>query len=210
MRAIFTLIIGICCTAFNDAKSIRFNEPRSTLRGRVVFPSGSREPVESDGVLTVELQDTSLMDAPAKIIGQGVGKAIRFPMAFAVKFPPKEISKGHSYSLQISIRNKKNELLYVNDFHVSVVPTGANRTKFIDVPVVLVAKSKPKEEKKHQWPELLGTNGQEAVNIIKKETGFSQVVAIRAGSMVTMDYRNDRVRVYVDKNGIVTRTPIIA
>ena len=79
------------------------------------------------------------MDAPAKVIGQGVGKAIRFPMAFAVKFPRKEISEGHSYSLQISIRNKKNELLYINDIHVNVVPIGVNRTKFIDVPVVLVA-----------------------------------------------------------------------
>ena len=73
----------------------------------------------------------------------------------------------------------------------------------------LYLESKPKE-KKSQWPELLGKNGQEAVNIIKKETGFSHVMAIRAGSMVTMDYRTDRVRVYVDKHGIVTRTPTIA
>ena len=70
--------------------------------------------------------------------------------------------------------------------------------------------SKPKEEKKRQWPELVGTNGQEAVNIIKKDTGFSQVMTIRAGSMVTMDYRTDRVRVYVDKRGFVTKTPTIA
>jgi uncharacterized lipoprotein YbaY len=91
-----------------------------------------------NGKLTVELQDTSLADAPAKVIAQGTGKAIRFPMAFAIKYTPQQIIEGLSYSLRVSIKNKNDELLYTNDMHIGVTPIGPNRTKFIDVPVILV------------------------------------------------------------------------
>lgn len=108
------------------------------LRGRVVFPGGSRIPVETGGKLVVQLQDTSLADAPAKVIAKSIGKAIRFPMAFAIKYKPEEVKDGVSYSLQVSIRSSTNELLYTNDVHISVTPLGAERTKLIDVPVILV------------------------------------------------------------------------
>jgi hypothetical protein len=53
-------------------------------------------------------------------------------------------------------------------------------------------------------------NGAEVVEIIKKETGFRNVVTIPEGSPVTMDLRNDRVRVFVNKMGRVARVPTIA
>ncbi len=109
-----------------------------TLRGRVVFPTGSNIPIQTNGTLTVELQDVSLADAPAKVIAKSVGQAIQFPMAFAIKYQPAKIVKGRSYSLQATIRNKKNELLYTNDVYVGVTPLGIKRTKIIDVPVMLV------------------------------------------------------------------------
>ena len=109
-----------------------------TLRGRAVFPGGSRIPVENGGKLIVELQDTSLADAPARIIARGIGKAIRFPMAFAIKYTQKQIDHGHSYSLSVTITNKNNELLYINDIHIPVKPIGPDRTTFIDAPVILV------------------------------------------------------------------------
>jgi len=109
-----------------------------TLRGRVVFPNGPRIPIESGGKLTVELQDTSLADAPSKVIAQGKGQAIRFPMAFAIKYTSRQILAGARYSLRVSIKNKNDELLYANNVHIEVTPLGPNRTKFIDVPVILV------------------------------------------------------------------------
>ncbi|CAF1397264.1 unnamed protein product [Adineta ricciae] len=59
------------------------------------------------------------------------------------------------------------------------------------------------------WPNLVGKDGKEAVEIIKKDTGFTNVHTIEVGMKVTMDYRTDRVRVRVDKQGQVASTPIV-
>jgi uncharacterized lipoprotein YbaY len=59
-------------------------------------------------------------------------------MAFAIKYTSKQIIEGFPYSLRVSIKNKNDELLYTNDMHIGVTPLGPNRTKFIDVPVILV------------------------------------------------------------------------
>lgn len=40
--------------------------------------------------------------------------------------------------------------------------------------------------------------------------GFTNVMTVKDGSPMTMDYRTDRVRVLVNNRGIVTRTPTIA
>ncbi|CAF1343960.1 unnamed protein product [Adineta steineri] len=193
----------------NYAASLPKYEQQLALRGRVIFPGGSRLPIESDAVLTVELLDTSLADAPAKTFARSVGKAIRFPMAFALKYSPRIFSDGHSYSIQVTIRNKQNELLYINDVRMEVIPIGADRTKLIDIPVILVKKSPPKQNKS-QWPELVGKNGNEAVKIIKQETGFTNVMVVKEGSLITMDYRANRVRVFVDKQGNVKASPSVA
>lgn len=121
---------------FLEAASLK--NKQLTLRGRIIFPNGPKVPIEEGGILTVVLQDVSLMDAPAKSIGKGVGKAIRFPMAFAIKYSPDKIVPGGRYSLRVMIKNKKNELLYTNDMHIGVTPVGEQRTKLIDVPVILV------------------------------------------------------------------------
>lgn len=140
---------------------------KMALRGRVVFPQGPRTPVECDGVLEVLLQDTSMADAPAQTVARYLGKAIEFPMHFALKYDPEELLPGQSYSLRISIKNKKNELLYTNDAYLGVTPVGEERTTFIDTPVILVKRV----ERKTQWPELVGQTGEEAVRVIKEETG---------------------------------------
>ncbi|CAF0992667.1 unnamed protein product [Rotaria sp. Silwood1] len=192
------------------------------MRGRVTFLPSFQIPTESGARLTVALQDTSLADAPAKVIARSISKAIRFPIAFAIKYLPSQISEGRTYSLSATIRDKNNELLYINDVNIRVTPVGPRRTKFIDVPVI---KTKPVVNK-NQWPELVGKNGQAAVNIIKKETGkiiqmyidkfipkitlgFTNVVIVKEGAPVTLDYRTDRVRVFVDDKGIVRSVPTI-
>ncbi|KAJ8749462.1 hypothetical protein K2173_025657 [Erythroxylum novogranatense] len=63
---------------------------------------------------------------------------------------------------------------------------------------------------KSSWPELVGINGEVAVKIIAKENPKIESVSIvKEGMMVTMDYRCDRVRVWIDKHGIVKQTPQI-
>lgn len=120
------------------------NEEKLLIRGRVTFPGGSRISIESGAKLTVKLQDTSLADAPAVVIAQGTGTAKRFPMAFAIRYAPSQINNQRSYSLSVTINDKNNQLLYINDVQVPVIPLGVNRTRFIDVSVIRV---KRKEEK---------------------------------------------------------------
>ncbi len=61
---------------------------------------------------------------------------------------------------------------------------------------------------KTSWPELNGKNVDEAVQQIKEENPELKVFKVPLGSMVTMDYRTDRVRVYYDEaTKLVQREP---
>ncbi|KAK9931037.1 hypothetical protein M0R45_018333 [Rubus argutus] len=64
-------------------------------------------------------------------------------------------------------------------------------------------------EGKNSWPELLGAQGTVAEETIERENSLVDAVIVLEGSIVTDDFRCDRVRVWVDTEGIVTRVPII-
>merc|ERR1719352_18413 len=58
------------------------------------------------------------------------------------------------------------------------------------------------------WPELVGTDGAAAAEIVRKERPDLRVVqTVDQHSMVTMDFREDRVRIFVDAAGRVARPP---
>jgi hypothetical protein len=60
---------------------------------------------------------------------------------------------------------------------------------------------------KTSWPELEGKMGEEAKQVIQDQYPDFNIQIIPENSMVTMDYRTDRVRVFINANGIVTGTP---
>ncbi|KAJ7978746.1 Proteinase inhibitor [Quillaja saponaria] len=62
---------------------------------------------------------------------------------------------------------------------------------------------------KDSWPELKGKKGDAAARTIEWENRFVDAVIVLEGSIVTADFRCDRVRVWVDTYGIVTRVPQI-
>ncbi|GAU34553.1 hypothetical protein TSUD_219370 [Trifolium subterraneum] len=62
---------------------------------------------------------------------------------------------------------------------------------------------------KKSWPELVGINGDAAVQIIRSENSSVSASTVPEDSFVTTDFRCDRVRVFVDKQDIVTRVPNI-
>ena len=60
------------------------------------------------------------------------------------------------------------------------------------------------------WPNLVGTGGESAVGIIQAERpDLVRVSVLEDGAMMTMDYREDRVRVMVDENGNVSQPPTV-
>ena len=61
--------------------------------------------------------------------------------------------------------------------------------------------------KKEEWPELIGASGDQAKAAILKDDSKLQVDVLPQDAMVTMDYRLDRVRVFVGDDGKVARAP---
>lgn len=60
------------------------------------------------------------------------------------------------------------------------------------------------------WPELVGKTGEEAKEVILSSgAGIDNVQILPEDSYVTMDYCTDRVRIFVDANGIVVRPPMV-
>ncbi|KAM7462939.1 hypothetical protein LguiA_031060 [Lonicera macranthoides] len=62
---------------------------------------------------------------------------------------------------------------------------------------------------KNEWPELCGTEGNSAVATIATENGSVNPMIVKEGMVVTPDIRCDRVRVWVNDNGFVTRVPVV-
>ncbi|BDA47862.1 probable wound-induced proteinase inhibitor 1 at C-terminar half [Coccomyxa sp. Obi] len=59
---------------------------------------------------------------------------------------------------------------------------------------------------KQEWPELVGTNALAAKAKLKAETGLN-VVLVPQGSVVTTDYRADRIRIYFDPDTYLVVQP---
>ncbi|KAL0312957.1 UNVERIFIED_CONTAM: Proteinase inhibitor, partial [Sesamum radiatum] len=61
---------------------------------------------------------------------------------------------------------------------------------------------------KDSWPELVGVCGEIAVKTIEKENSLVNAILVPP-AVPTFDYRCDRVFVFIDEKGIVTRVPMI-
>ncbi|KAL9426226.1 hypothetical protein AB3S75_033076 [Citrus x aurantiifolia] len=59
------------------------------------------------------------------------------------------------------------------------------------------------------WPGLVGLTAEEAEKKIKEERPGAQVQVVPPNSFVTMDFRHNRVRLYVDSSGKVERPPSV-
>jgi len=59
------------------------------------------------------------------------------------------------------------------------------------------------------WPELIGKSAEEAVQVIKEQSGLSKVHVCGPGSRTTRDIDDERVRVYVNEENKVTTEPTI-
>lgn len=63
---------------------------------------------------------------------------------------------------------------------------------------------------KQAWPELVGKKAQEAKRAVFKESPYVKIIdVVELGSHVTMDARCDRVRIWVQDDGIVALVPIV-
>jgi len=60
---------------------------------------------------------------------------------------------------------------------------------------------------KESWPEVVGKTGKEAEAAIKKERPELTVEILGENAPCTMDFRTDRVRIFVNKDNKVVSAP---
>ena len=62
-------------------------------------------------------------------------------------------------------------------------------------------------DEKRKFPEYVGLSGEEVKSKLKSERPAMTIQIVNLGDMVTMDFREDRIRIWVDDNGIVAKPP---
>ena len=73
-----------------------------------------------------------------------------------------------------------------------------------------MASNNTSNSSKTSWPELVGKTATEAKTIIEAESNQKlHVQIIPQDSMVTCDYRLDRVRIFEDEDHKVARPPMV-
>ena len=106
-----------------------------TLTGAIAFNGDPAIP--SGAVLTVELIDVTLIDAPSVLMAaQTVANPGRFPIEFSVPYNPDDIDPRSRYGLLISI-SLNDRLIYVNDTAFDVI-TGGNPNRDVEAWVIAV------------------------------------------------------------------------
>ena len=91
-----------------------------------------------DAVVNVQIQDTSLMDAPAEVVGeQAITNAGQFSIPYEVSYDPDQIQDNHTYTMRARITDENDNLLYINDTAISAI-TRNSPTKNVEIPVIKV------------------------------------------------------------------------
>ena len=73
-----------------------------------------------------------------------------------------------------------------------------------------MASNNDNDPQKTKWPELVGKTATEAKHIIEQESHQKlSVQIVPQGSMITCDYRLNRVRIFEDNDHNVAKPPIV-
>nr|ABW71769.1 chymotrypsin inhibitor-2 [Hordeum vulgare f. agriocrithon] len=63
------------------------------------------------------------------------------------------------------------------------------------------------QNQKTEWPELVGKSVEEAKKVILQNKPGAQIIVLPVGTIVTMEYRIDRVRLFVDRIDNIAQVP---
>lgn len=108
------LVVGVLAVPELSDAAERTLTGEVTYRERIALPP--------DAMLSVELADVSLADAPATLIGQRkIVPAGQVPIRFEIGFDPKAIRPGRTYALQARI-TVDGRILFITDTRHQVEP----------------------------------------------------------------------------------------
>lgn len=96
---------------------------KAQVTGSVIYRE--RIMLAPPGVVTVTLADTSLMDAPARVIAtQVIENATAPPFNFALDYDPAKIVPNHTYTVSARIE-VDGKLRFITDTRTPVITNGA-------------------------------------------------------------------------------------
>jgi putative lipoprotein len=109
----------------------------AAVTGEVTYQQ--RIALPDDAVVTVQIQDTSLADAPATVIGEQIiqTNGAQVPIPYSVSYDPNVIDERFTYTMSARITNGAGDLLWINDTAIPVITNG-NPTGGVMIPVVQV------------------------------------------------------------------------
>ena len=115
------VLLAAACSSMPEA-SMTEVQVSATYRERIMLPPGH--------VLTVKVEDVSLMDAPARVLAQttqpldGRGP----PYAVTLSVPNARIDPRHTYAVRAEIRDPAGALRFTTDTRHSILTNGAPNT----------------------------------------------------------------------------------
>ena len=125
---VIPLVVAFSVLALTGCSSMN---PVASVTGSLTYLERIALPVNAE--ITVQLQDVSLADAPAKIIGEqkflSDGKQV--PFSFEVKYNPAEIIDNHTYVVRAEIR--VDDQLWFTTTQAYAVITRGNPTTGIEL-----------------------------------------------------------------------------
>ena len=103
----------------------------ASVTGNVVYRE--RMALTDDAVVTVQLQDVSLADAPAKVLGEQVIKGPgQVPIPYEVQYDEGEIDERHTYAIYARIDDGQGNLMFTTTQSYPVITHG-NPTEDVEV-----------------------------------------------------------------------------
>lgn len=119
---------------FRDASAPSPGE--ASVSGMITNQEGTTIP--EGATVSVQIQDTSLADAPAEVIGeQVISDATGFPISYEVSYDPGQIQENLQYTMSARITDSDGSLLFINDTAILVI-TRDNPTEDVEIPVIQI------------------------------------------------------------------------
>lgn len=114
---------------------------KSEVTGTVVYRQRIALPPEA--IMTVQIQDVSLADAPAIVIGELViDEPGQVPIPYAVEYRYRDVEDSHRYAMQARIEDSEGNLLFINDTSFPVLTQGFP-SEDVEIEVVPVGATAP-------------------------------------------------------------------
>lgn len=133
---LIVVVVAAALVAFGAWAIGLFRSPATAVTGTVTYMVRSALP--PDAVVTVEILDVSLVDAPSTVIGQQIiDNPGQVPIAYEVPYDPGDIAENRTYSMSARIADSSGALLFISDTFTPVITQGAptENVEIMTVPV---------------------------------------------------------------------------